>query len=355
MKGSWIVSLLLALFSFDQSYRADPKSLAIYWVDVGGGAATLIVTPQGESLLIDSGEDLDRDASRIHYVATQVAGLKQIDHVVITHWHSDHFGGAYRLSRLMPLGKFYANRSIPEVAPDPASPAQVPVIAKSLAQFKSIAGKNFRTLAPGEQLRLRQSGSPALEIQCLAGDKKVISAPANAPGNPVCSKRKVGPDDLTDNARSLVLRLKYGVFSFLVTGDLTWNAEEHLVCPKNLIGDVDLFQIGHHGLDQSNNPLLIETIHPRVVVINNSQKKGAEPNTMKTLKSTKSVEAIWQIHRNIRTGDDLNTTPEFIANAKEDDNNVKVEFIKATIQSDGRFSVQIGTNGKPQTYLPRKG
>src|SRR5262245_49322096 len=128
MKVSLVVSLLFALLSFDQSYRADSKSLAIYWVDVGGGAATLIVTPQGESLLIDSGEDLDRDASRIHYVASKIAGLKQIDHVVITHWHSDHFGGAYRLSRLMPLGKFHTNRGIPEVAPDPASPAQVPLI-----------------------------------------------------------------------------------------------------------------------------------------------------------------------------------------------------------------------------------
>jgi beta-lactamase superfamily II metal-dependent hydrolase len=352
MKRSLVFPILLTLLGFGQRYHAESRPLAIYWVDVGGGAATLIVTPQGESVLIDTGEDLSRDASRIHYVASQIAGLKHIDHVVITHWHSDHFGGAYRLSQLMPLRQFYANRNIPEVAPDPAYPAQVPVIAKSLAQFKSIAGKKCRTLTPGEQLRLRQSGSPAIEIQCLAGDKKVISA-ANAPANPVCSKRTVRPDDPTDNARSLVLRLKYGSFSFLVTGDLTWNAEEHVVCPKNSIGHVDIFQIGHHGLDQSNNPVLIESISPRVVIINNAQKKGAEPNTMKTLKSTKSIEAIWQIHRNIQTGDDLNTPPRFIANAEENDKKIKMEFIKATIQPDGKYSVQIGTNGYSQTYQSR--
>jgi hypothetical protein len=106
-------------------------------------------------------------------------------------------------------------------------------------------------------------------------------------------------------------------------------------------------------LDQSNNPVLIESIRPRVVVINNAQKKGAEPNTMRTLKGTNSVEAIWQIHRNIITGPALNTAPQFIANAEENDQNVKAEFIKATIQSDGQFSVQIGTNGKARTYLPR--
>lgn len=354
MKRLQAVSVLLVLFSFNQRYEAESRQLEIYWVDVGGGAATLIVTPQGESLLIDSGEDLDRDASRIHYVATQVARLKQIDHVVITHWHSDHFGGAYRLSRLMPLRKFYANRSIPEAAPDPSSPAQVPLISKSLAQFKSVAAGKLDALTPGAGLQLRQGSSgPKLEIRCLAADKKFVTAREGAPVNSACSKKKAGPEDKTDNARSLVLRLNYGAFSFLVTGDLTWNAEEQLVCPKNLVGDVDLFQISHHGLDQSNNPVLIESIRPRVVVINNAQKKGAEPNAMKTLKGTKSVEAIWQVHRNIRTGPELNTAPQFIANAEENDKNIKAEFIKAIIQSDGRFSVQIGMNGKTQRYRPR--
>jgi len=354
MKKFFALSILLVLSSFSSRYEAASRPLQIYWVDVGGGAATLLVTPEGESLLVDSGEDLDRDAMRIHYVATQIAHIKQIDHVVVTHWHSDHFGGAYKLSRLMPLGKFYANRSIPEVAPDPATPAQFPLISKSPTQFKSIAAGKLQVLIPGAGLELRRSRSgPKLEIQCLAADKKFLSAPESTPMNAVCSNKKAGPEDKTDNARSLVLRLTYGQFSFLITGDLTWNSEQQLVCPKNLVGDVDLFQIGHHGLDQSNNTVLIQSIRPRVVVINNAQKKGAEPNTMRTLKGTKSVQAIWQIHRNIQTSPELNTDPKFIANAEENDQNVKPEFIKAAIQSDGRFSVQIGINGKPQTYLPR--
>src|SRR6186713_2374293 len=75
--------------------------LEIYWVDVEGGAATLIVTPAGESILVDTGQDLERDVSRIVAVARQ-AGLKQIDHVVATHWHADHYGGISKLSKRIP-------------------------------------------------------------------------------------------------------------------------------------------------------------------------------------------------------------------------------------------------------------
>ncbi|MEI6772716.1 MAG: MBL fold metallo-hydrolase, partial [Planctomycetota bacterium] len=72
------------------------SELRIFFVDVEGGAATLIITPAGESLLIDCGNPGKRDAERIHKVATEKAGLKAIDHLFITHWHLDHYGGAER-------------------------------------------------------------------------------------------------------------------------------------------------------------------------------------------------------------------------------------------------------------------
>src|SRR3954447_7689160 len=87
--------------------NTQPRNLEIYWIDVEGGGATLLVSPAGESLLIDAGEAVSRDAGRVHEVATRVAGLKQIDHLVTTHWHSDHFGGVYGLSQLMPIRHFY--------------------------------------------------------------------------------------------------------------------------------------------------------------------------------------------------------------------------------------------------------
>ena len=140
--------------------------------------------------------------------------------------------------------------------------------------------------------------------------------------------------------------LSYGDFSFLDTGDLTWELEADLVCPVNRVGTVDLFQISHHGLDSSNNPVMIESIRPRVVVVNNAPKKGAEPETMKTLMRVAGIETIWQVHRNLRTGPELNTDPRFIANPEGEAG----QFIKASVRADGTFSVQIGGDGTLKSY-----
>src|SRR5262249_8015504 len=92
----WVLAGLLVLGGLCWLLTRPPAAVAgpdrgldIYFVDVEGGAATLIVTPGGESVLIDSGwkRDDDRDAKRIHYVATKVAKLGKIDHYITTHWH----------------------------------------------------------------------------------------------------------------------------------------------------------------------------------------------------------------------------------------------------------------------------
>ena len=87
--------------------HAQSRSFDIYWVDVEGGAATLVVSPSGESLLYDAGwENDDRDAKRIFAVARQ-AGVSRIDHFVLSHFHADHAGGMVALSKLMPFGHCY--------------------------------------------------------------------------------------------------------------------------------------------------------------------------------------------------------------------------------------------------------
>ena len=86
---------------------AFAKDLEIYWIDVEGGAATLIVAPSGQSMLIDTGWVVDgRDAKRI-LAAAENAGVKKIDHLVISHYHADHVGGLAALSKFIPIGQFY--------------------------------------------------------------------------------------------------------------------------------------------------------------------------------------------------------------------------------------------------------
>src|SRR5688500_732746 len=107
---------------------AKTQPLQIFWIDVEGGAATLIVTPSRESFLIDTGEAGTRDAQRIYKVAAETAGLARIDHLITTHFHSDHFGGAAPLAQRLAMGTVYDN-GIPTVDPD-KNPNPEPFLAK---------------------------------------------------------------------------------------------------------------------------------------------------------------------------------------------------------------------------------
>src|SRR5688572_2468262 len=84
------------------------RTLDIYWIDVEGGASTLIVTPQGQSVLMDTGWAgfNDRDASRIEQVIRKEAGLVRLDYVLISHFHADHAGGLAALAKGVPISSF---------------------------------------------------------------------------------------------------------------------------------------------------------------------------------------------------------------------------------------------------------
>jgi competence protein ComEC len=96
---------LLFLLLFTLSVTARDKTFDIYWIDSEGGGSTLVVTPASESVLIDTGNPGGRDPQRIHALATKKAGLTRLDHVIITHFHIDHFGGLAELAELMPIAR----------------------------------------------------------------------------------------------------------------------------------------------------------------------------------------------------------------------------------------------------------
>ena len=338
-------AMLAILLGLANPAPPQPAPLHIYWIDVEGGGATLIVTPAGESILIDAGWNLDRDATRIHDVATKVAGIHEIDYFIATHWHADHYGGAIKLSQRIHIKKFYANGPYPDnVADDPAFPTLMP-------QYKALVGENSITLTAGTTLPIRQAGTgPKIHVQVLAAGRK-IAGHSDTP-NPVCGETEHPAFDPSQNAESIVLLFRYGKFTFFGGGDLTRAVEEQLVCPGNLVGTVELFQIDHHGFDKSNSQVLIHSLQPRVVVINNGPQKGAEPKTMKTLFSTPSIETVWQIHKNLQAGEQLNTRPELIANQQAEGDG-PAEFIQATAGPDGGLTVQIGTSGTRKDYPPR--
>jgi competence protein ComEC len=325
---------ILTILSSQAILHAAPKGLDIYFIDVEGGAATLIVTPAGESLLIDTGFPGERDAARIAKVALEVAGLKQIDHCVITHWHRDHVGGVPSLAKLIPIRNYYDHGFPATLAAD--------MQAEFMDAYKQTTGGTSVTLKPGGEIKLQRplKNSTALKLRVLAAGGLVLGEQSTTPQIRPCGENfEPKAEDTSDNANSVGFLLTFGSFKFFDGGDLTWNIENRLACPKNIIGVVDVFQVDHHGVDASNNPTLVRAINPRVAIINNGPKKGAESHTFATLKANPELQAIYQLHRNLRTTDKENTMAGYIANEEE---SCQGNFIKLAIEPNGQaYTVSI--------------
>lgn len=346
MRGLRWAAALLLLLAGRMAAAEKERGLEIYFIDTEGGAATLLVTPAGESLLVDCGNPGSRDAERIHKVATELAGLKAIDHLAITHWHLDHYGGVERLSRLMPIHNFY-DRGIPASLPEDAR--NFPVL---IAAYRAASQGKSKTLRPGDEISLKSAnGAPALRVLCLCASGEVLPDKPGAPENPIAREHRPKPVDPSDNAKSLGFLVTYGKFRFLDLGDLTWNIEHKLVAPSDKIGPIDVYQSTHHGLEISNNPVLMKTVRPRVAIFNNGARKGCHPSVTAVLRRIPDVQAIYQMHRNVTAGAQENTDPEYIANLDE---KCRGECIILKVARDGQsYEVKAGSNGRAKRYETR--
>ncbi|HZN34627.1 MAG TPA: MBL fold metallo-hydrolase [Pirellulaceae bacterium] len=333
-----IASLLLCTAAL--AGPAD-QQLDIYWIDVEGGAATLLVTPAGETVLIDTGNPGRRDPDRIVKAVT-AAGMKQIDHLIVTHYHGDHFGGALTLVDQLPVKNMYDNGQFEGLTENPGK-----------AYFELKVEKRH-VVKPGLTLPLAQADRAAkISFTFVGGAKKFVDAPAGAADNAdLCASGREKERDLSDNANSVVMLVQFGPWRFYDAGDLTWNQEARLVCPKNLIGQVDVYQVTHHGLDSSNNPLVLRSLQPRVAIMNNGSTKGCLPEVASNLKETKSLEAVYQLHKNLRPdGATGNVADEYIANKEKD---CQGNYVKLSVAADGKsYTVAIPANKHERKFQTR--
>lgn len=327
---------LLQAFVYVQAAEAS-KPLQFYFVDVEGGQATLVVSPSGESLLIDTGWPgyEGRDADRILAAAHQ-AGLKQIDYVLITHYHRDHVGGVPQLVDGIKVGTFVDHgRNLED--------SQV-TRADYKAYEKAIAGHAHVLVKPGWELPIK-----GIQVRVISAAGEHISEPLPGAGqaNSYCAAEPSAPMDDTENARSVGVMITYGQFRFLDLGDLTKKKELEIACPNNLLGRVDLFLVTHHGADLSNPKALVWALHPQVAIVDNGGRKGASPAAWQVVHDSPGLQDVWQLHYAEESDKAHNTDPERIANVKE---NCEGKFLKVTAQKDGSFTVINGRTAEEKKY-----
>jgi competence protein ComEC len=314
-------------------------TLDIYWIDVEGGASTLIVTPQGQSVLMDTGFAGfdDRDASRVAQVATKEAGLARLDYFIASHFHSDHVGALPALAKRIEIGTFIDHGESVDKAPDGRSSYE--------DDYRAIAGKRARTVKPGERLPLN-----GVELVIVASDGRFMDAPLPGAGtNPLCASFKAQPEDRGENARSLGYLLRAGNFEFVNLGDLSWNLQHRLACPINQLGKVDLFQVTHHGVRDDVLPQQMWAMAPTVAVMNNGPAKGAGAVAVETVLRSPGLEDLWSLHRAVNNDASHNAKEPLTANLGDTDGCAGA-WIRARVDLAGTYTLTNSRNGYSKTY-----
>jgi len=338
-------------------------TLDIYVVYVEGGNAVLFVTPAGESVLIDTGnaDGATRDAARIMDAARD-AGLTQIDHLIITHWNADYFGGLAELAKQIPIRDFIDHG--PNVQPGAAADQFLANVYPGITN-----GGTHRVAKAGDRIPLK-----GVDWQIVASAGAVPKSPLPGAGgrNPACAAFEPA-DNNAEDPLSVGSYITFGRFRTVHLGDLTRNMEFKLMCPVTLLPPVQLFLGMHHGQDSSISPVMTHALHPIAAVMNDGTRKGGQPYTMKSIYTSPGFRDLWQVHFSLLSGQEYTTPGLFIANGVDNQpdtmpiqpmtppqpgagappppaHNGKAYWIKVSARSYGTFTVTNARNGFSKSY-----
>lgn len=329
-----LVALLMALAPLSAQ-----AALHIYWIDVEGGASTLVVTDAGQSVLMDSGYAglNNRDVDRVEHLVKHEAGLDHIDYYLTSHFHGDHVGGLSGLAERVEIRNFVDHGESVELGM---------AGGKAIWEaYLAVAGKKRRAVKPGDTLVLE-----GVEFVFVASNGETLRQPLPGAGaaNSLCASYQAKPDDQGENGRSLGYFLKSGNFEFSNLGDLFWSFQHKLACPLIMIGEVDLYQAAHHATRDDVLPQQLWPMRPTVVVANNGPAKGGGAQAIEYVKQSPGLEDLWQLHRVLANDGAHNAAEELTANLGATDG-CAGHWIRARVEG-GAYTVTNSRNGFSKTY-----
>jgi beta-lactamase superfamily II metal-dependent hydrolase len=355
---------------------AADGTLKVVSIDVEGGGGTLFVTPEGKSLLIDTGwpsnygllpspDGAKNSADRI-VAAAKKLGLSKIDYLIITHYHMDHVGGVVDLAKRIPIDTFIdhgpnAEHLPPGVKDDPQLPGGAPDVLypKYLAVIK---GHNHIVAKPGQVIQI---GSMTDTIVSSDGVVMAKALPGAGAPNPACASavsKSEKPEGGVENTRSVASLLSFGKVKIAAFGDLSWQKERELSCPTGKLGHVNLLIVTQHGSNISSNPASIADMHPDVALMGSGGKKGGDEDPIKVIKASPGLMGFWQTHENF-AHPEWDGDKNMIANLNPPASAVAAQAksmfsappdqghaIHAEITPDGKIILTNDRNGYSKTY-----
>jgi competence protein ComEC len=363
MRAALVLVALLAVDTPAVAQTGGARTLDIYVIDVEGGESTLFVSPSGQSLLVDAGwPGFDgRDADRIAQVA-MVAGVKQIDYLVVTHFHADHMGGVAQLRDRLPIRHFIDHGA--DVQPGPRAAAAFKIYSDIRDAGDHVEAR------PGYVIPIA-----GMTAQVIAANGAVLTAPVAGGGqaNPLCAsftRQETVPgqeENRAEDGRSVSTFIQFGRFRTAIMGDLGWNQERDLMCPVNRLGTIDLYLVSHHGSETSGSPALVYALRPRVGVMNNGPAKGGAVQTFQILRESPGFEDLWQNHYSIAAGSELNKPDALVANPEPRNTSAQTaagappppthqgpaHWTKISASEAGGFTVTNSRTGFSKTYAAR--
>jgi competence protein ComEC len=341
---------------------ARDDALQMVSIDVEGGGGTLFVTPDGKSLLIDTGNPEvsratgDHPSSERIVAAAHALGAKKIDYLLTTHYHGDHIGGLEGLLARIPIGTVIDhgdNRETkastqPDAAeidmknPPPGS------TAFGYRHYVELIGKRPHIVAKaGDVFHIG-----GMTVTIVMADAMPIAKPLPGAGetNTSCTGMEaMANNGGEENARSTAAVISYGKARIAAFGDLTWDREKDLFCPIDKVGKVDVYLATHHGTGLSGSPAAVNALAPIVTIMGNSARKGADAQRMKTIQASPRNQGIWQLHTTTVSAD-INGPAEMIANADVDQTKDKFFALRLRITKSGEITVINERNGFNKTY-----